>query len=120
MKWFFNWLRNGIEALDKEAREEERPWTDKYRTGPSAMVPKNLKISLPKSKQLAAARDDTVSLNASAMHFRIYPATGGYIVEYQYYDEKNDRHHQALHLIPSELDMGTELSKILTLEALKR
>ena len=54
------------------------------------------------------------------MHFRIYPATGGYIVEYQYYDEKNDRNHQALHLIPSELDMGTELSKILTLEALKR
>jgi len=119
MKWFFKWLRNGLESLDNN-RSEEKEWLEKYRASPGLAIG-NVKVKQARASQIAAGtRDDTVNLNASAMHFRIYPATGGYIVEYQYYDEKNDRNHQALHLIPSELDMGTELSKILTLEALKR
>jgi hypothetical protein len=54
------------------------------------------------------------------MHFRIYPATGGHIVEYTFYNHKKDNNDQALHLIPSDLDLGESLAKIMTLEALKR
>lgn len=121
MKWFFKWLREGIKNAERNEEQENMDIAvsaeRQYRASPG------LAINVPKvkaGKYQTAVRDDSIHLNSQAMHFRIYPATGGHIVEYQYYDEKLDRNHQALHLIPSELDMGSELSKIMTLEALKR
>ena len=110
MKWFFKWIRHGLQTIDKEDRAQE-----------SDMA---IGLALPKVNRIratAAGRsNDGINLNTSSMNFRIYPATGGHIVEYQYYNEKTDRQDQALHLIPSELDLGSELAKIMTLEALKR
>lgn len=121
MKWFFKWLRNGINNIDKDDREEE---VNKY----TAASDRALKIGLamPKVRRgnniaaVAGSNIDGVNLNQQPMHFKIYPATGGHIVEYNYYDEKRDQNNQALHLIPSELDLGSEIAKIMTLEALKR
>ena len=119
MKWFFKWLRNGLDTLDKDSREEE---ADRY----TSMSDRALKVGLAMPKirlnKVAPGQSDTngVHLNQQPMHFKIYPATGGHIVEYNYYDDKHDRNNQALHLIPSELDLGAELAKIMTLEALKR
>lgn len=119
MKWFFRWLRNGIETVDVEDREYE---SAKY----TSMSDRAMKIGLaiPKVRNTLASGQQTdsnsIHLSTSPMNFRIYQATGGYIVEYSYYNENTDRHDQALHLIPSELDMATELAKIMTLEALKR
>jgi hypothetical protein len=75
-----------------------------------------MNVGLAKS----ATDENHVHLNQSAMNFRLYPATGGHIVEYSYYNENTDRNTQALHLIPSDADLGDALSKIMTLEALKR
>lgn len=119
MKWFFKWLRNGLDTLDKDNHEDE---SMRY----TAMSDRAMKIGLaiPKVRHTLASGQQTdsnsIHLSTSPMNFRIYQATGGHIVEYSYYNEKNDRHDQALHLIPSELDMATELAKIMTLEALKR
>lgn len=119
MKWLFKWLRNGIENLDKDNREDE---SMRY----TAMSDRAMKIGLaiPKVRNTLASGQQSdsnnIHLSTSPMNFRIYQATGGHIVEYSYYNEKTDRHDQALHLIPSELDMATELAKIMTLEALKR
>ena len=121
MKWFFKWLRNGINNVDMDAREEESRYT--------ATADRGMKIGLavPKVRSrgtLVAGNsislNGEVNLNQQPMHFKIYPATGGHIVEYTYYNERKDAHDQALHLIPSELDLGAELAKIMTLEALKR
>lgn len=119
MKWLFKWLRNGLENLDKDNREEE---SKRY----TAMSDRGMKIglALPKVRNAFASSNSTdttnVHLSTSPMNFRVYPATGGHIVEYSYYNERTDRNDQALHLIPSELDLGAELAKIMTLEALKR
>lgn len=118
MKWFFKWMREGIKNAERIEEENMNLVAEKFRASPG------LAISMPKIKQARAsqlaARDDNIHLNSQAMHFRIYPATGGHIVEYQYYDDKHDRNYQALHLIPSDLELGQELSKIITLESLKR
>jgi hypothetical protein len=121
MKWFFNWLRNGLDTLDKENREEEteryNPLSDrKYKVG--LAIPKNRVAIAGGSSHVDS--EGNVHLHQQPMHFKIYPATGGHIVEYTYYDEKRDQNNQALHLIPSELDLGAEIAKIMTLEALKR
>jgi hypothetical protein len=54
------------------------------------------------------------------MSFTIYTASGGHILEFSSYDEKNDRHNQALHIIPSDTDMGQGIAHIITLEMLRK
>lgn len=119
MKWFFKWLRDGIENLDKYSSEEE---SMRY----TAMSDRAMKVGLaiPKVRNTFASSNSpdtgSIHLSTNPMNFRIYAATGGHIVEYSYYNERTDQNTQALHLIPSGLDLGTELAKIMTLEALKR
>ena len=123
MKWFFRWLRNGLETLDQDNREQE----GKYTSVSDRAMKIGLAIPTPKVRRNMSAiagnqisLNGEVNLNQQPMHFKIYPATGGHIVEYTYYNERKDAHDQALHLIPSDLDLGTELAKIMTLEAFKR
>jgi len=118
MKWFFNWLYRGIKEVEERDRaEREEAIYMSPDTSRKSRSFTNLKVGLAKSP----TRDDNqIHLNQSAMSFRLYPATGGHIVEYSYYNEKTDMNQQALHLIPSDADLGDSLSKIMTLEALKR
>jgi hypothetical protein len=112
MKWFFKWMYNGlknVETDDSRIREELPAISI------GAVRPKG-----PRGITKAAMHDGSVNLNASPMNFRVYPATGGHIVEYTYYNDKTDMNQQALHLVPSDQDLGDSLSKIMTLEALKR
>ena len=111
MNWFFKWLYNGLKEIESEQREE-RIYSD-------IAVPKVARRGVISAAK-ANSMDGSVNLNQQPLIFKIYPATGGHIVEYAYYNEKTDRHDQALHLIPSDLELGAELAKIMTLEALKR
>ena len=120
MKWFFRWLYNGIKQVESEDSEEKNTFTNS--TGVNLVPrrprgPNTMKVGLAVA---GSTNDTSVHLSQSPMTFRLYPATGGHIVEYAYYDEKTDRNTQALHLIPSDADLGDSLSKIMTLEALKR
>jgi len=115
MKWFFNWLYNGIKEVEERDRAE-REEVIYMAPDISRKRATGMKIGLSKG-----SRDDNhINLNQSALNFRLYPATGGHIVEYSYYNEKTDMNQQALHLIPSDADLGESISKIMTLEALKR
>jgi hypothetical protein len=60
-----------------------------------------------------------VSLDSPALHFKVYKASGGYIVETNQYNHKTDRHNNGLHIITSDKDLGQEIGKIITLECLK-
>lgn len=117
MKWFFNWLYNGLQKVEAQDREEVSFSTQ---AGLVARRPRGSMASMKIGLAKTASEDGHIHLSQSAMNFRLYPATGGHIVEYSYYDEKTDRNTQALHLIPSDADLGDALSKIMTLEALKR
>lgn len=122
MKWFFRWLYAGIKEVEAEDSEEKHTFTNS--TGVNLVPrrpkgPHGLKVGLAIAGQTASP-EGHIHLRESSMNFRLYPATGGHIVEYSYYDEKTDQNTQALHLIPSDQDLGESISKIMTLEALKR
>ena len=59
-------------------------------------------------------------LDSRGMNFTIHMANGGYVLEYSTYNDKTDRHDHALHLIPSEQDMGQSIAHIITLEMLRK
>jgi hypothetical protein len=120
MKWFFRWLYNGISEIETEEKQTREEVGFATQAGLVARRPRgsnSMRIGLAKN---ATEDSHSVNLNQSPLVFRLYPATGGHIVEYSYYDEKTDRNTQALHLIASDADLGDSLSKIMTLEALKR
>lgn len=62
---------------------------------------------------------DERHLSSDGMKFELFKASGGYIVETRYYDSKGDRHHNKLHIIKDENDIGEELGKIITMESLR-
>jgi hypothetical protein len=59
------------------------------------------------------------SLDSEGMRFQLYRASGGYVVETRYYDQKNDRHHHKLHIIKDQDDVGHAIGKIITMESLR-
>lgn len=70
--------------------------------------------------RLRTASDREVDARVNGVTLNIYPATGGKVVEYKYYDADADSTVVRLHLIPEDADMAQALSKILTIEGLKR
>lgn len=58
-------------------------------------------------------------LNSNGMHFTVYRANGGHVIEHRTYDRKTDRHNNSLHIITDEKDLGEELGKIITFENLR-
>ena len=60
------------------------------------------------------------SPSANGMQFTVYPANGGHVLEYQYYDQKTDRHTASLHLITADQNMGEVIGQAITFEMLKR
>lgn len=53
------------------------------------------------------------------LHFTIYFANGGRIVETKRFDRLKDKIHNNLYIITPDKEFGIEIDKILTLEALK-
>jgi hypothetical protein len=68
----------------------------------------------------AISGEHSIRGTEDAMKFTVYPASGGTIVEYRRYNEKTDRNSASLHIITSDQDLGEGLSRIITLEMLKR
>lgn len=54
------------------------------------------------------------------IRFQVYKANGGFVVETAIYDRQRDRHHNSLHIITDDQDLGAQLGKIITMEALKQ
>jgi hypothetical protein len=59
-------------------------------------------------------------LSSEGMRLQIYKASGGYVIETRSYDNHKDRHHNSMHVITEEQDLGDALGKIVMMEALKR
>lgn len=55
-----------------------------------------------------------------AIHFTVYNATGGRVVETRRYNTKTDRSASGLYVITSDQKFGNEIDKIITMEALKQ
>ena len=59
-------------------------------------------------------------LDSRGMNFTIHMANGGYVLEYSSYNEKTDRHDNALHIINSDTDLGQGIAHVITLEMLRK
>lgn len=54
------------------------------------------------------------------IHFTVYKATGGHVVEFRHYDQKTDRHSGGLYIITDRDDFSDELGKLVMMECLSR
>ena len=54
------------------------------------------------------------------LNFTIHMANGGYVLEYSTYNDKTDRHDNALHIITADTDLGQGIAHIITLEMLRK
>jgi hypothetical protein len=102
MKWFEKWIEQKYYS-HQEKREREI-----NKMGTAQAIPKGL-ISI----------DRGPNISQNGIRFTVYKATGGVAIETQMYDERNDRHRSSLYVITSDKDIGEEIGKIITLEALK-
>jgi hypothetical protein len=102
MKWFDKWFRNKCKA----AWESEDDSVGIQPVSAQGVSAGKLASNIPGSHD-------------NGIHFVIYGANGGHIVETSKYDRVKDRHHTGLHIIRDEDDIGQEISKILTLESLR-
>ena len=107
MKWLDKWLakrtKRGSDLINRACMEQEAA-TDANCMAVGTAV-KSLNGRSP---------------SANGMQFTVYPANGGHVLEYQYYDPKTDRHNNSLHLITADQNMGEVIGHAITLEMLKR
>lgn len=63
---------------------------------------------------------DTDIEDARALHFTVYGATGGKVIQIRTYDAAKDRSNNALYVITDQENLGEELALIITKESLSR
>jgi hypothetical protein len=98
MKWFDKWFRNQC----------KKAWESDSSNEKCEVVPSSNKLA----NHIPGSHDNGI-------HFVLYGANGGYVVETSKYDRIKDRHNAGLHIIRDEDDLGEEISKIITLESLR-
>ena len=67
-----------------------------------------------------ATIDEPPDLDSQGIYFKVIPGSGGIAVEVSHYDRKAEQDIITLHIIPEGEELGEELAKIITLEAMKR
>lgn len=97
MRWFKRWLAKIV----VEGHEDDR--VDRVYGNVTA-------------SKLSVGRDVE---SDEGLNITVRKAIGGRIVTFRHYDNKTDRHHHRLYVVPEELDFERELSKMITLESMR-
>ena len=66
-----------------------------------------------------AISEDTCRISATGIRFEVYRANGGTVIETRRNDRRTGDSVYELHVIAGDQDIGAEIGKIITLEALK-
>jgi len=99
-RWLMKKLVEGAEFEKRQSQERE-----------SAKAVNRLSDSLSVER--------SIDQPERALHFTVYVANGGRVVETRRYDKKTDRSTNGLYVINNDADFGKEIDKIITMEALK-
>ena len=104
--FFKRWMLNAVkDAVDAERR------------GDSNLVGAQDLVS---QKSLRIGREPaSIDQPERSIHFTVYTANGGRVIETRRYDRKTDRHSNNLYVITGEQDFGREIDKIITMESLR-
>jgi|694.fasta_scaffold08523_10 hypothetical protein len=62
---------------------------------------------------------EPAGLQSEGMKFQLYRAAGGYVIETTTYDRHKDRRNTKMHIVTDDQDLGDQLGKIVTMEALR-
>lgn len=71
-----------------------------------------------KARLYVTADRDSV-FDSNPLRLNVYRAAGGIIIEAKTWDEKRDRTHNALHVIPHDQDLAKSIDRIITMESLR-
>jgi hypothetical protein len=119
MRWFKKWI-NRMNSEGRDILEEEAVYHISEGI-PDIPYRANGKRGLNSIRQQLQTAHAT-SPSTPSINFQIYPATGGYVAEINFYDENTDSNVRSLHVIPNTdlSELGDHISKIITIEMLKR
>lgn len=101
-RWFLKKLTEGAEWEKRQNQERE-----------SAISVNRL------SSSLISKGPERIDQPERALHFTVYVANGGRVIETRRYDKKTDRSTNGLYVINNDADFGKEIDKIITMEALR-
>ena len=68
------------------------------------------------SDRPVAIREIETGPSTDGMNIKVWPATGGHIIEFRRYDHKTDRNDNKMYIIGAEQNFSESLTKIITLE----
>jgi hypothetical protein len=103
MKWFNNWLYKKFKHM----------WENRYLYEETVGSPEP-------TDRVVSSGNILHSRRGNGLNFQIYGASGGYVLECSHYDDNTDKHYQNLHVIANGEDLGESISKIITIEMLRR
>ena len=82
--------------------------------------PQHRGIEMGTSNKLISTKSDTASIDSDPiLHFKVFSAVGGKIVEFRRYDRKTDRNDCQVYIIGKDEDFGEKIAKISTLEVMR-
>jgi hypothetical protein len=127
MKWFDNWINRKVKDVYFEQKiiEESKNMANVTISSSGSGYNGTSGLNLG-SMVVNQMKEPTDRPRTSSIEFRLYPATGGWIVETSepFNPESikivGGRQAAKLHIITDEQDIGQRLGQILTLEALQR
>jgi hypothetical protein len=117
-KWLDRWLTRKIHSVimtdernefDMGTTEDDFPRAPRKRGGLSTRI----------RNRIDDISEEPFPLE-HGMRFTIYQASGGLIIQYSQYDEKINETNHALHIITNDMDIGDSLSKIITIQQLRK
>lgn len=110
-KWFDKWFAKKCKQAWEDSQYEPE---ENLTAGMNAISGR-----VAKSRRISTVRDSE-DLSTEPITFKMFKASGGWAIEFRQYDSRNDRMDTSLHVVNNEEDLGNHISKIITLEALKR
>ena len=70
-------------------------------------------------QEIACTSDSEYMMGDPVLHFKVFPAVGGRIVEFRRIDRKNGNHDTTSYIITEDQNFGERIAKISTIENLK-
>ncbi len=102
-RWMLNAVKDAVDA-------ERHQGSNLVGAGPDIISAKSHRIG---------RQEASIDQPERAIHFTVYTANGGRVVETRRYDRKTDRSTNGLYVINNDADFGKEIDKIITMEALR-
>lgn len=102
MNFFYRWLGRKINEADNDVQ-----YVNEARVKPARLTTRSKAVY------------EHEGLAGDPVNFKMFKASGGWVIEFKKYDHKSDSVDTSLYVVNNDEDIGKSLSHIITMEALK-